>query len=53
MGFGLHLGGIGLAHAIRLTGLMAAHERQMSLNGSGDMAVYRTVLVMLAWPGKC
>jgi hypothetical protein len=24
--------------------------RQMSLNGSGLIAVYRTVLVMLAWP---
>jgi hypothetical protein len=29
------------------------YERQISLNGSGLIAVYRTVLVMLAWPRKC
>ena len=29
------------------------HLRQISLNGSGDMAVYRTVFVIEACPRKC
>jgi hypothetical protein len=37
-------------HGLKAVTLAVAQSRQMSLNGSGDIAVYRTVLVMLAWP---
>jgi hypothetical protein len=50
-GSGVAVGALALA----LGGFVGVltHERQMSLNGSGLIAVYRTVLVILAWPRKC
>jgi hypothetical protein len=38
---------------IQALGPAAGSYRQIFLNGSGDIAVYRTVLVILAWPRKC
>jgi hypothetical protein len=37
----------------RAAAATASSQRQISLNGSGDIAVYLTVLVILACPRKC